>query len=132
MRILFQPMLSAEIGNFTCSGRADIVRLSRSGKNGLEILIGDIKASRKERMEHCLQVALYVTVLEGMAEQAGIEINDIQGTVLHMDENGDISTWDPESPSVDLPTYRMVLDRVLIAGDCLADRIAKKDFLFII
>lgn len=126
--ILFQSRLSAEIGNYICAGRADIVRLRRPEGKGLEILVGDIKASRKERMEHCLQVALYARVLQEMASEAGLAIDGITGTVLHMDEKGEVIGWDPKNPSVDLPTYNMVLDRVLIADDCLVDRIAKTEF----
>lgn len=126
--LIFQAMLSADIGNFNCRGRADIVRLSRADNGELNILIGDIKASRKERMEHCLQVALYARVIEEMAKDANLPIGSISGTVLHMDEDGDVIGWDPKNSSVDLPTYYMVLDRVLIAEDCLAGRIASAEF----
>ncbi|MGB9640190.1 MAG: hypothetical protein ACPL4H_04710, partial [Anaerolineales bacterium] len=54
--ILLQPALEAKIGDYACNGRADVIHLSRDKQGGLKILIADIKATRKEKTEHRLQV----------------------------------------------------------------------------
>jgi len=126
--LLFQPPLTGIVGGIEFSGLSDIIRVNRRSENGLDLHVCDIKASRKERMEHRLQVALYITILEKMAEKAGVQISNLTGSVLHMEENGVISGWDPDNPGIDLPTYRMVLERLLTAEDCLVKRIAAGEF----
>ena len=54
---LLQAPVSAQLGRIICRGEADIVRLHRDKSGRLHVHIADIKASRKPRMEHQLQVA---------------------------------------------------------------------------
>ncbi len=125
---LIQPQLSSRLGNVFCRGRADVVRLHRNQKGELNVLITDIKASRKAKMEHCLQVATYAKVLSEMAREAGLEIHSLNGSVLHLQEDGSLPLYDPNIANVDLSTYFIVLERLLLASDCLVDRIASAPF----
>ena len=65
--ILLQPSLEAPVGNFWCGGRADAIRLNRDRQGRLEVLIADIKASRQEKVEHRVQVAVYARMIEAIA-----------------------------------------------------------------
>lgn len=40
--LLFQPTLEAPLGDYFCSGRCDILRVSRDRENKLNVLIADI------------------------------------------------------------------------------------------
>lgn len=126
--ILLQPLLEAPLGGYVCYGRADAVRLERDRRGSLHVLVADIKASRRERMEHRLQVAIYAHLIQSLAANNGIPIARIQGTVLHLQEDGAVPTLEPDNPSFDLDTYLTILHRLAIEPDCTVARIAALPF----
>lgn len=126
--ILFQPTLEAPMGKYHCSGRADVIRLSRDYKKRLKIIVADIKATRNERMEHRLQVANYVHLLLNVIKNSDISLASIQGNVLTMGDDGEIPSLDPAEPSFDLDTYLSLLERLVIGPDSVVDRIVNMPF----
>lgn len=126
--ILLQPSLEGLMGNYACHGRADVIRLQRNRKGALRVLIADVKASRHERMEHRLQVAVYAHMIQAMAAHEGIQVTDMQGSVLHVQEDGSIPPLDPEAPTFDLDTYLTILDHLAIEPDCVVNRVASLPF----
>ena len=115
--ILLQANVEAPLGQYRGNGVADVIRLHQNRRGELDVFIADIKASRKERMEHRLQVATYAYLLRSMAEANDIAIGTMRGGVLHIQEDGSIPTLDPETPSFDLDTYLDILRRLAIDDD---------------
>ncbi len=121
--ILMQPSVKATLGDSNCSGRADAIRIEPDRSGSLAILIADIKATRQERMEHRLQVAVYANLIRQMAEINGIKVSGIHGTVLTMRDDGSIPSLNPETSTFDLDTYLTILDRLAVVPDCKIDQI---------
>jgi len=126
--ILLQPDLQGVIGKTRCGGRADILRLDRDPEGSLYLHVADVKASRKQRMEHGLQVALYARLAESMASKAGLPVHGISGSVLHMQEDGSIPDWDGTTANVDIKTFDLILERIFDPEDGLIERIARAPF----
>ena len=126
--IILQPSVKAMLGNSVCSGRADAIRIEPDRKGGVRILIADIKATRQERMEHRLQVAVYANLIRQMAELNGIKVSDINGAILTMHDDGGIPSLNPDTPTFDLDTYLTILDRLAVIPDCKVDQILKIPF----
>lgn len=126
--VLFQPSLEATIGDYDCSGRADLIRLSRDPQNRLKVLIADIKASRTEKMEHRLQVATYARMIQVAANQQKIPIAEIKGTVLIRQDDGSYPTLGSNTPTFDLDTYLSILDRLVVREDSVVKQVASRPF----
>jgi hypothetical protein len=126
--ILFQPTLESPIGDYVCSGRADVIHLSRDKQGGLKVLIADIKASRKEKTEHRLQVAIYARMIQTLAKDYQIPLADIRGTILTKQDNGSYPTLGPDTPTFDLDTYLSILDRLVVHEDAVVKRVANQPF----
>lgn len=126
--LLFQPTLEAPLGDYFCSGRCDILRVSRDPKNHLNVLIADIKATRHERTEHRLQVATYARIFQKMAEEYHLSLADLRGAILTMSENGDFPEINQNTPTFDLDIYFKLLDRMMDAEDAIVKRIASQPF----
>lgn len=125
--ILYQPSLAAPLGEYDCHGRADVIRLSRNRQGTLDVLVADIKASRHERMEHRLQVATYAFMLRNMAQESGVKIGLLRGSVLSLDE-GQVPVLDADTPSFDLDIYLSILDHLAVGPDSVVDRVASLRF----
>jgi len=126
--ILLQPALEAPLGRYLCKGRADAVRLQRDRKNRLQVLVADVKASRRERMEHRLQVATYARMIESLAGENGVPLGAVEGSVLHIQEDGSIPALDPDEPSFDLDSYRTIVERLVTDPDSVVNRILELPF----
>ena len=126
--ILLQPSVKATLGDSNCSGRADAIRIEPTRNGGLRILIADIKATRQERMEHRLQVAVYANLIRQMVEVNGIKVSEINGAILTIHDDGSIPSLNPDTPTFDLDTYLTILDRLAVVPDCKVDQILKTPF----
>jgi len=100
--ILFQPRLRATLDGWQINGDVDILRMERDGDGALHTLIVDIKSSTAARVEHRLQVAFYVAMLESLLREAGIAYEPIRMGVLYRGpgENGFDPTDITEAPCV--------------------------------
>lgn len=81
--VLFQPRLSANLGDWQVRGDVDILRLERREDGGLRILITDMKSSTTAKVEHRLQVAFYVEMLSALLAEHGIPWSDMAMGVLY-------------------------------------------------
>ena len=126
--ILLQPAVKATLGDSNCSGRADAIRIEPDRSGSLRILIADIKATRQERMEHRLQVAVYANLIRKMAKINGIKVSEIHGAVLTMRDDGSIPSLNPNTPTFDLDTYLTILDRLAVVPDCKIEQILDTPF----
>jgi len=126
--ILLQPSVTGRMRGYVCDSRADVIRLERDRHGGLKILIADIKASRHERMEHRLQVAMYAHIVRDMAQAAGQVVAEMQGAVICLDEDGSMPSLDLESSAFDLETYWPILDHLAFAPDSIVERVLARPF----
>ncbi len=126
--ILLHASLEAQVGPYPFHGTADVIRAERDRRGSLDLMIADIKASRRERMEHRLQVATYAYLVRVLAEGNGMKVSRLTGTVLAREEEGGLPQLDPDAPSFDLATYLKILERLVIAPDSLVKRIADQPF----
>ncbi len=120
---LLQPPLEAPLGEYILHGTADLVRLHRDRRGTLHVLVADIKASRTERMEHRLQVALYARLLHTLATLHHLPIAPLRGQVLHIQEHNRAPDFDPDAPGFELDSYESVIDRLVSAPDSIVNRI---------
>lgn len=126
--ILLQPTLAAPIGKFTCSGRADVIHLSRNRQNQLKVLIADIKASRKEKTEHRLQVAIYARMIQSLAKEHNLPVEEIRGAVLTKQDDGSYPSLGPDTPTFELETYYSILDRLVVHEDAVVNQVINQPF----
>ena len=124
--ILLQPSIQGRLGCYSYVGRADVLRLWRKG-NKLYGFIADIKASRKERTEHRIQVAAYAHLLHPMADEAGVQFERLTGGVLHVQPDGMLPKLDP-SQGFDLEPYETSLRQLAVEEDCTVDQVAALPF----
>jgi hypothetical protein len=86
----YQIPMRGTLGRWVFEGRADLLRIQRNANGGLDALVIDIKASRKDKVQHRLQVAVYIRMLEQMLTQAGIRNNTFEGAIVRRDADGNL------------------------------------------
>src|SRR5262249_2393207 len=75
--LLSQPRLEVELAGWLLRGDLDLVRLERQADGTLLVLIGDMKSTVEVKVEHRLQVAFYLLMLECLFEKEGIAHDSI-------------------------------------------------------
>jgi len=80
--LLFQPRLKTELHGWALRGDLDLVRLERKKDGTLLVLIGDMKSTVQVKVEHWLQIAFYLLVLEDIFTAEGIAYEPVQMGVL--------------------------------------------------
>ncbi len=126
--ILYQPTLEAPIGDYSCSGQGDIIRLSRDTRNQLHVLIVDIKATKQEKTEHRVQVAAYAKMVQHLATSQNIAVAEIQGAILTQQEDGSYPVINLDIPTFDLDTYLTIIDRLVVMNGSVVNRVCKQPF----
>ena len=82
---LVEAPVRGTLGEFTCGGRADIVQIRARSPKAVDLHVIDIKASRRDRLEHRVQVAIYCELLEQMTRGEGLEAR-LKGSVWRLPE----------------------------------------------
>ncbi|MFW6075525.1 MAG: hypothetical protein ACOC9Y_08010, partial [Chloroflexota bacterium] len=67
--VISQARIHAVITGWEVRGDIDILRLERNSDGNLSLLVADIKSSRTGKLEHRLQVAMYIEMLESILQQ---------------------------------------------------------------
>ena len=78
-----QVTLGAEIEGWQMRGVIDLLRLSRDDNGGLHVLIADMKASQRAKVEHRLQLAFYYRMIETLFAQNDEPIASLKFGVLY-------------------------------------------------
>ena len=145
-----QVALGAELDGWQMRGIIDLLRLSRDEDGGLHILIADMKASQRAKVEHRLQLAFYYRMVEALFERAGEPIASLKFGVLYKgpgDRDGltpaEVEQLEAHSHAArevwglddwffeacdDEQTYLNSLKRLVFDEDSQAKVIAAKDF----
>ncbi|MEI6045135.1 MAG: AAA family ATPase, partial [Chloroflexota bacterium] len=131
---LYQAEVAGPLGKWQFGGKADLIRIRRPKpdtcvqKHPLEILVGDVKSTRQDKVHHRLQVAIYVRMLQGMlAEQTGFTAEGFSGTVVRRNPDGTLQ--DPETAALfDLDPYFAAINQLAIAKDSALARVDSTPF----
>lgn len=78
-----QVTLGAAIEGWQMRGVIDLLRLSRDENGDLHILIADMKASQRAKVEHRLQLAFYYRMIETLFAREGEPIASLKFGVLY-------------------------------------------------
>jgi len=124
---LYQAQVASELGSWQFEGRADLLRVRRDESGRVEVLVGDVKSTRKDKVYHRLQVAVYVKLVQGMLAKAGIPTSGFFGTVVR--RNADGTLQDPEtSPRFDLDPYFSAINLLAVNPDSALARVDTTPF----
>lgn len=124
---LTQAHLSGRLGDWTCSGRADVILAELSPAGELVVTVADIKSSRQARVEHHLQVALYCRMLEERLAEAGIAHVPVAGAVLHQEE-GRLPDLTGALPTFNLAPYRLAIDNLTRGDEAALNQVSRLSF----
>lgn len=125
---LAQARVEGEIGGWLFAGRPDLI-LTQPGNGRPRLTVVDVKASRRERVEHRIQVALYCHMLQQMMDCASL-FDSIQGAVLRRETDGSLpSCITPGSlPCFDLAPYHTALHNLAIGSGSVLARVSEASF----
>ena len=101
---LYQVPLRGQLGRWTFEGRADLIRVEFDQAGELHSLVLDVKASRKDKVSHRLQVAVYVRMLEAMLRRAGVKPGPFEGGIIRRESTGQLQDLSV-IPTFDLEPY---------------------------
>ena len=94
-----QVSLEVVIEDWAMRGVIDLLRLSRDENDGLHVLIADMKASQRAKVEHRLQLAFYYRMIEALFGEGEVEIVSLKFGVLYRGP-GDLSGLSPEDAAL--------------------------------
>ncbi len=80
---LFQVRLKVTIGEWLVRGDIDILRMERDADGSLRLLIADMKSSTSAKVEHRLQVAFYLEMLDALLANEGITYTSLDMGILY-------------------------------------------------
>lgn len=83
----YQVPMRGKLGSWPFEGRADLVRIVATTEI-FEVAVIDIKASRKDKVQHRLQVAVYVLMFEQMLKSANIGQVKWSGAIVRRTADG--------------------------------------------
>jgi len=118
---LYQAHLEGHLGQWRFEGRADLVRLRYDSSGKLDILVADIKASRKDKVNHRLQVAIYVRLVQTAIAQLGLAAV-FSGTVIRRNADGILQNPDTAVP-FELSPYFVALEQLAEGPDSALARV---------
>ncbi len=118
---LYQAQLEGSLGQWRFEGRADLVRVTRNPDGQLDILVADIKASRKDKVNHRLQVAIYVRLVQTAVKQLGLTAT-FSGAVIRRDVDGILQNPDSALP-FELQPYFVALQQLAEKPDSALARV---------
>ena len=78
-----QVTLGAELDGWQMRGVIDLLRLSRDESGGLHVLIADMKASQRAKVEHRLQLAFYYRMIAALFARANEPLASLKFGVLY-------------------------------------------------
>lgn len=126
--VLLQPELAGVLGVQPCVGRADIVRATRHADGAFDLLVADVKRSRRARVEHRLQVAFYVRLLQIMLVEHGLSPGTLTGAILTRGDGGAVPPLDDPVGQFDLEPYLLIVAQLLENTDADLPRIEQTAF----
>ena len=149
--VLFQPRLFVRRGDWQIRGDVDILRLERDGDGVLHVLIADMKSSTTAKVEHRLQVAFYLDMLNTLFAGAGLTHAPVDIGVIYRGPADGAAGLSPAAQTAidhqrvdanrllgvadalleivpDPDSYRDAINDLVLADQSLANRVRATDF----
>jgi hypothetical protein len=119
-----QASLTGRIGAVDCEGIADVLDVVRREDQALDITVIDIKASRRNSVSFCLQVAFYARLLTDALARAEMSVASVQGAIVARGEAGETAALVP----FDLALFADDVVRLLAMPDADVLRVLHRPF----
>jgi hypothetical protein len=93
--LYYQATLTGRMGVVDCEGIADVLDVVRRADQALDITVIDIKASRRNSVSFCLQIAFYARLLQDALTRAAVPVASVRGAILGRAEAGAAAALEP-------------------------------------
>jgi hypothetical protein len=124
--LYYQATLTGRIGAVDCEGIADVLDVVCRADQALDITVIDIKASRRNSVSFCLQVAFYARLLKDALARAAVPVASVRGAILAHGEAGATAALEP----FDLALFEDDVERLLTTPDADILRKPRHDILY--
>ena len=122
--LYYQARLTGPIGAVDCEGIADVIDVVRRADQALDITVLDIKASRRNSVSFCLQIAFYARLLKDALARADVPVACVRGAIMAREEA--LSATAPES--FDLGLFEDEIERLIAVSDAEVMRVLQRPF----
>jgi hypothetical protein len=122
--LYYQATLTGHIGAVDCEGIADVLDVVCRADQALDITVIDIKASRRNSVSFCLQVAFYARLLKDALARAAVPVASVRGAILAHGEAGATTALEP----FDLALFEDDVERLLTTPDADILRVLHQPF----
>jgi AAA domain/PD-(D/E)XK nuclease superfamily len=120
----YQARLTGPIGAVDCEGIADVIDVVRRADQALDITVLDIKASRRNSVSFCLQIAFYARLLKDTLARADVPVASVRGAIVAREEA--LSATAPEP--FDLALFEDEIERLIAVSDAEVIRVLQRPF----
>jgi hypothetical protein len=122
--LYYQAKLSGRVGAIDCEGIADVIEVVRHADQALEITVIDIKASRRNSVGFCLQIAFYARLLKSTLAQADISVVRVHGAIVARADELSAAALDP----FDLALFEDEIERLIAMPEAEVMRVLRRSF----
>src|SRR5712691_11185257 len=122
--LYYQATLTGRIGAVDCECIADVLDVVRRDDQALDITVVDIKASRRNSVSFCLQVAFYARLLKDALARVEVPVTSVRGAIVARAEEGAAATLEP----FDLALFEDDIERLLAMPDADVWRVLHRPF----
>jgi hypothetical protein len=122
--LYYQATLTGCIGAVDCEGIADVLDVIRHADQVLDITVIDIKASRRNSVSFCLQVAFYARLLKDALARSAVPVASVRGAILAHGEAGATAALEP----FDLDLFDDDIQRLFATPDGDVQRVLHRPF----
>lgn len=119
-----QATLRGRVGAVECEGIVDVLDVVRRTDQALDITVIDIKASRRNSVSFCLQIAFYARLLQDALVHAAVPVASVRGAILGREEAGAAAALEP----FDLALFADDVERLLTTPDTDVLRVLHQPF----
>jgi len=107
-----------------CEGIADVLDVVRRDDQTLDITVIDIKASRRNSVSFCLQIAFYARLLQNALARADVPVAYVRGAVVARQDELSAAALEP----FDLALFEDEIERLIAAPESEVMRVLHRPF----
>jgi hypothetical protein len=121
--LYYQAKLEGRIGVVACEGVADLIEITRheDGARGaaVDATVIDVKASRRNSVAFCLQIAFYARLLRALLAELGLTVGAVRGAIVAREDDLSAQSIEP----FDLALFEDEVERLVAAADSDVSRV---------
>jgi hypothetical protein len=122
--LYYQVKLTGRIGVMDCEGIADVLDVVRRGDQTLDITVIDIKASRRNSVSFCLQIAFYARLLRDALAHADVPVVCVHGAIVARQDELSTAALEP----FDLALFEDEIERLIATPESEVMRVLHRPF----